>query len=100
MGARGRQPNLLRVAARDAGEKKYRDAANPCWCGSDIRYTVNAQCVDCSIAIGRTRYASLSPEQLAKWKADDRTRHLIRSAKRKSEKEHEKEGEKEVDDSF
>lgn len=92
---RGRPKNALRHAAREAGEKKYRDPADPCWCGSDSRYTVNGQCVDCSIASGRLRYAGLSPEQLAKWKADDRTRHLARWAKKK-----EKEKEQNPDDPF
>lgn len=73
--ARGRPPNPPRNEARAAGLKVYVDPT-PCFCGSIRRYTSNAQCVDCSIAKGRARYASLDEQALAKQKARDHARYL------------------------
>lgn len=76
---RGRQPNLPRRHARDAGHKTYADPDNPCLiCGGTARYVVNAQCVECVIARGKARYAALDFDALAALKAKDRERYLAR----------------------
>ena len=77
---RGRPPNINRTAARDAGDKTYIDSGNPCWCGEDVKYTSNAQCVRCTIAKGKARYAAMTLDQLAELKAKDRARYEARLA--------------------
>lgn len=74
---RGRKPNLPRNEARDAGLKTYVDP-NPCWCGCDVRYTVNATCVECMIAKGRAAYAALDGDALAARKQLDHHRYVER----------------------
>lgn len=85
---RGRKPNLPRSAARDAGDKTYSDESNPCFCGGVIRYTVNAQCVECAIAKGKTRYASLDPDALAALKAKDHARYEARLRRDRAPRKH------------
>lgn len=75
---RGRPANLPRGAARVAGDKTYIDESNPCFCGGVTRYVSNAQCVDCAIAKGKTRYASLDGDALAALKAKDHARYEAR----------------------
>lgn len=73
---RGRPPNAPRNEAREAGLKRF--DGEPCWCGCVTRYVSNAQCVECSIAAGKGRYAGLDPERLAAMKARDHARYLER----------------------
>jgi len=42
MVSRGRPPNLLRAAAREAGEKFYADQEACSFCGTNRRYVSNA----------------------------------------------------------
>lgn len=77
---RGRPPNVPRNEARAAGLRTYTDPEG-CWCGGTARYTSNAQCVDCSIAKGRARYAALDEAGLAELKAADHARYLARLAR-------------------
>lgn len=74
---RGRKPNYPRNEARIAGLKVYHDP-NPCWCGCDLKYTVNAQCVECLIAKGKSIYAALDGDALDERKANDRRRYVER----------------------
>lgn len=76
-----RPTNFLRNAARDAGEATYLDPANPCClCGCDVRYTVNAQCVDCLISKGKARYRALDDAALGEQKRRDHERYLARKS--------------------
>lgn len=75
--ARGRAPNVPRNEAREAGVKIYADP-RLCFCGSDRRYTSNAQCVDCAIAAGRAKYAALDDDERAAQRARDHERYLKR----------------------
>lgn len=80
MASRGRPPNLLRAAAREAGEKYYADQ-NPCdFCGTNKRYVSNAGCVACAISRGNARYAALDSDAKATVKAKDHSRYLKRMA--------------------
>lgn len=74
---RGRPPNLPRNEARAAGLKRFEGIE--CICGCTSRYVSNAQCVDCSIAAGRDRYAALDEDRLAATKARDHARYLRRA---------------------
>lgn len=74
--ARGRPPNLLRAAARDAGERFYSDDTNPCFCGCAARYTSNAQCVECTNDKARARYHALDGAELADLKVRDHERYV------------------------
>lgn len=78
--SRGRPPNLPRNEAREAGLKRF--DGEPCWCGCVTRYVSNAQCVECSIAAGKNRYAGLDPEGLAVAKARDHARYLEAKVRR------------------
>ena len=81
MASRGRPPNPLRAAAREAGEKYYADQ-NPCdFCGTNRRYVSNAGCVACAIARGNARYAALDETAKAALKVADHDRYLERMAK-------------------
>lgn len=78
--ARGRPPNPLRDAARQAGERFYADAY-PCdICGSNKRYVSNAACAACAVARGNARYAALDEEAKAAHAARDHARYVARKA--------------------
>jgi len=80
MTTRGRPINLLRAAARQAGEKFYADQF-PCdFCGTNKRYVSNAGCAACAIARGNARYAGLDTGQKAVVKARDHDRYVKRMA--------------------
>jgi hypothetical protein len=80
MASRGRPPNPLRAAAREAGEKFYADQ-EPCdFCGTNKRYVSNAGCVACAITRGNSRYAALDDEAKAALKVKDHDRYLKRIA--------------------
>lgn len=80
MASRGRPPNPLRAAAREAGEKFYADQA-PCdFCGTNKRYVSNAGCAACAIARGNARYAALDEDAKAALKAADHDRYIKRMA--------------------
>ena len=81
MVSRGRPPNLLRAAARQAGERFYADQ-DPCdFCGTNLHYVSNAGCVACAIARGSTRYALLDDVGKTAQAARDHERYLKRIAK-------------------
>lgn len=82
----GRPSNLPRNAARDAGEKTYTDAANPCFCGGEIKYVSNATCVECAIAKGKARYAALDTKHRAALRSKDHLRYEARVAQAKEPK--------------
>ena len=65
MASRGRPPNLLRSAARQAGEKFYADQFACDFCGTNKRYVSNAGCVECAIARGNARYHALDEKAKA-----------------------------------
>lgn len=71
----GRPPNPSRNLARDAGETTYNAEASPCFCGGVVRYTSNAQCVDCAIAKGKERYAALDPGERETLRVKDHARY-------------------------
>lgn len=74
--ARGRPPNLLRAAAKEANQKTYEEQ-DPCAvCGTNLRYTSNTACVACSISRGKARYAALDESQKAAHKARDHDRYM------------------------
>ena len=76
MASRGRPPNPLRAAAKQAGEKFYADQA-PCdFCGTNRRYVSNAGCVACAISRGNARYAALDEAAKAVLKAKDHDRYV------------------------
>jgi hypothetical protein len=78
MASRGRPPNPLRAAAREAGEKYYADQ-NPCdFCGSNRRYVSNAGCVACAISRGNSRYAALDETAKGVLKQSDHDRYMKR----------------------
>jgi hypothetical protein len=80
MAPRGRPPNPLRAAAKQAGEKFYADQA-PCdFCGTNKRYVSNAGCVACAITRGNARYAALDEAARAVLKAKDHERYVERMA--------------------
>lgn len=79
-----RPPNPSRTLARDAGMKLYSDEANPCFCGATAKYVSNAQCVECAIAKGKSRYAGLDESDRAALKAKDHERYITRLRKRKA----------------
>lgn len=80
MASRGRPPNPLRAAAREAGEKFYADQY-PCdFCGTNKKYVANGGCVACAIARGNARYAALDEEAKAALKVADHNRYLKRMA--------------------
>ena len=80
MASRGRPPNLLRSAAKEAGEKFYADQF-PCdFCGTNKRYVSNAGCVACAIERGNARYAALDNDAKAVLKAKDHDRYVKRMA--------------------
>lgn len=85
---RGRPVNLPRGAALRAGDKTYIDESNPCFCGGVVRYVSNAQCIDCAIAKGRTRYAALDPDALAALKAKDHARYEARLRRDRAPRKH------------
>ena len=62
----GRPPNLLRAAARRAGERLYK-AAVPCdRCGTRLRYVSNSGCCRCAIKAGIARYDAIRDDSKAK----------------------------------
>ena len=74
--SRGRPPNVLRDAARAAGEKFFADAV-PCpKCGTNRRYAVNGNCVQCAIDRGSQRYANLDEAGQLQRRAKDHARYL------------------------
>jgi hypothetical protein len=79
-----RPPNPSRTLARDAGLKTYDDESNPCFCGATAKYVSNAQCVECAIAKGKTRYATLDDSARAALKAKDHERYITRLRRRKA----------------
>ena len=80
MASRGRPPNLLRAAAKHAGEKFYADQ-QPCdFCGTNRRYVSNAGCVECAIARGNARYHALDEKAKAEVKKRDHDRYVKRMA--------------------
>ena len=85
MPTRGRPPNPLRAAAKQAGEKYYADQA-PCdFCGTNKRYVSNAGCVACAITRGNARYAGLDSAAKADLKAKDHDRYVKRMADAEAE---------------
>lgn len=78
MGSRGRPTNLLRQTALVAGESKYLDEANACWCGCTTRYSTNGQCTDCLKAKGKARFAALEGEAREARRAADHERYLAK----------------------
>ena len=80
MASRGRPPNLLRSAARQAGEKFYADQFACDFCGTNKRYVSNAGCVECAIRRGNARYAALDNDAKAVLKARDHDRYVKRMA--------------------
>lgn len=83
--ARGRPPNLRRNEAAAAGLKTYDDPDTACWCGSTIKYTANAGCVDCLIEKGKARYSRLEGAALDERKRKDHARYAARAALAKTE---------------
>lgn len=80
---RGRPHNIPRATALAAGERTYLDESNPCFCGGTSRYAVNAQCIECAISKGKTRYAALDADALAALKAKDHSRYVARLRREK-----------------
>jgi len=80
MASRGRPPNLLRSAARQAGEKFYADQFACDFCGTNKRYVSNAGCVECAIARGNVRYHALDEKAKAEVKKRDHDRYVKRMA--------------------
>jgi hypothetical protein len=80
MASRGRPFNLLRAAARQAGEKFYaaQHSCDECW--TNKRYVINGNCVQCAINRGGARYASLDEEGKAVLKQKDHDRYVKRMA--------------------
>lgn len=75
---RGRPPNPLRAAARQAGEKFFM-AQDPCdFCGTNKRYVSNAGCVACAIVRGNARYQGLDADAKAAVKQRDHDRYVKR----------------------
>ena len=80
MAHRGRPPNLLRLAAKEAGEKFYASQDFCSFCGTNKRYVSNAGCVECAIARGNARYHALDEKAKAEVKKRDHDRYVKRMA--------------------
>jgi hypothetical protein len=80
MATRGRPPNPLRAAAKQAGERFYADQQCCDFCGTNKRYTSNAGCAACAISRGNARYAALDEAAKAVLKVADHDRYLKRMA--------------------
>ncbi len=83
--ARGRPPNLLRSAAKQAGEKYYLDQS-PCdFCGTSKRYVCNGACVACVINRSSARYAGLDEAAKADLRKRDAERYIERVTRKQSQ---------------
>lgn len=78
MASRGRPINLLRAAAREAGERFYAEQNECSFCATNRRYVSNANCVRCAIDRGNARYAALDTDAKAVVKARDHDRWVKR----------------------
>lgn len=84
--ARGRPINQLRNAALALGQRTYSDPERVCICGCEDRYSINAQCVACTIDRAKNRYVGLDAAALTELKAKDKARYharLQRESKRR-----------------
>jgi hypothetical protein len=80
----GRPRNMLRQAARDAGEKTFL-AATPCSCGGQTRYVSNGACTECVISKAKERYHGLDDAARARQKVEDHRRYAERRERLKRE---------------
>ena len=68
-----------RKSARILGNKRYIDSSERCvMCGGDEFYTVNGQCVGCTISRAKARYST--PEGRERQNSGDRRRYRERKA--------------------
>ncbi len=79
--ARGRPPNVLHDAARQAGEKFYAEQFECDFCGTNKHYVSNGACVQCAINRGNARYAALGEQDKEAQRRRDHDRYLRRLAK-------------------